>query len=148
MDNTFIFTENQTILYQEVTIGSNPIIEPYAILGIQDRFHPLAKLIIGDNAFIGSRCTIYAGVTIGNNFDISDQSSVFYDNEIGDDCRIGPKAVIKNGCRIGDNVRINSQVFLERVIIGSYVFVGPVRYLLMSRIRRALVTRIVLQKRK
>ena len=40
-----------------------------------------AKLIIGDNAFIGSRCTIYAGVTIGNNFDISDQSSVFYDNE-------------------------------------------------------------------
>ena len=68
---------------------------------------------------------VYDSVTAGDSFDISDQSSVFCDNIIGDRCRIGPKAVIKNGCRIGSNVRIQAHTFLERVILGSNVFIGP-----------------------
>lgn len=101
------------------------LIEPFAILGLHDRFHPGNKLLIGERAFIGSRCSIYTGVTIGNDFDISDQSTIFYDNSIGNHCRIGPKAIIKNGCRIGNHVRINAGVFMERVLIGSHVFIGP-----------------------
>ena len=61
----------------------------------------------------------------GNNFDISDQTTIFYDNNFGDNCRIGPKAIIKNNCEVGSNVRINANVFMERVIIGSNVFIGP-----------------------
>lgn len=113
------------IIYPNVEYDHPICVEPFAILGIQDRFHPESKLVIGLNGYVGSRCTVYAGVTIGNNFDISDQSTIFYDNELGDFCRIGPKAIIKNGCRLGNNVRINAGVFLERVVVGSYVFIGP-----------------------
>ena len=113
------------LIYPNVEYGKKVTIEPFAIVGIQDRFHPQGKLILGERAFIGSRCTLYAGVEIGDDFDISDQSSVFYDNLFGNFCRIGPKAIIKNGCQFGNYVRINAKVFMERVIVGSHVFIGP-----------------------
>ena len=113
------------IIYDNVTLGEGAIIEPLVILGIQDRFHPPGVVVIGNRAFIGSRCTIYAGVTAGDDFDVSDQTTVFTDNVFGHRVRIGPKAVIKNGCRIGNDVRINAQTFLERVEIEDFVFIGP-----------------------
>jgi len=118
-------TDNEYILYPGVTLGKNVIIEPYVILGIRDRFHPEKETIIGDDSFIGSRSTIYQNVKSGRGLDVSDQSTIFYDNKIGDFCRIGPKAIIKNGCEIDDYVRINAYVFLERVVIKSNVFIGP-----------------------
>ena len=113
------------IIYSNASIGDGVVVEPFVIIGIHDRFHSEAQTVIGNNAFIGSRCTIYDAVTTGDDFDISDQSSVFYDNVFGDRCRIGPKAVIKNGCRLGDDVRIQSHAFMERVVLGSNVFIGP-----------------------
>lgn len=118
-------SDTQTLIYDNVEIANDAIIEPLAILGIQDRFHPPGKVKIGQRAFIGSRCTVYAGVIAGDDFDISDQTTVFTNNVIGDRVRIGPKAVIKNDCVIGNDVRINSQVFLERVVIENHVFIGP-----------------------
>lgn len=113
------------ILYDNVDLGPDAIVEPFAILGIQDRFHGPGRVVIGASAFIGSRCTIYAGVTAGDFLDISDQTTLFTDNIFGHHVRIGPKAVIKNGCRIGNNVRINAQTFLERVELEDFVFIGP-----------------------
>lgn len=113
------------VIYPNVFLGEGAIIEPYAIVGIEDRFHGASHLNIGASAFIGSRCTIYSGVNAGNNFDVSDQTTIFTDNTFGNNVRIGPKAVIKNGCVIGNNVRINSQVFMERVVIENDVFIGP-----------------------
>lgn len=121
----FQYDENLVIKYKNVEIGEGAVIEPLAILGIQDRFHPEAKLIVGKNAFIGSRCTLYTGVKIGDNFDLSDQSTVFTNNVIGDRVRIGPKAVIKNDCVMGHDIRINAMVFLERVILENNIFIGP-----------------------
>jgi len=113
------------IVYPNVRLGEGEIVEPFAILGIQDRFHPPSELIIGLNSFIGSRCTIYAGSTAGDHFDVSDQTTIFTLNKFGNNVRIGPKATIKNECSVGNNVRINSQVFMERVSIGDNVFIGP-----------------------
>ena len=113
------------LIYSNVEYGNSIIVEPFAILGIQDRFQLDSQLKLGDRAFIGSRCTLYAGVKIGHDFDISDQSTVFYDNIFGNFCRIGPKAIIKNGCRFGEHVRVNARVFMERVEVGSNVFIGP-----------------------
>ena len=114
------------IVYENVNLGANVIIEPYAIIGMKDRFHPDEETIIGNDSFIGSRCTIYQNVRAGNMFDISDNTSIFYNNFFGDRVRIGPKAIIKNNCTIGDDVRINAKVFIERVNIGNNVFIGPV----------------------
>ena len=123
-DNKMTIHETALILHN-VNYGESIIVEPFAILGLDDRFHPENILSIGNRAFVGSRCTLYTGVQIGNDFDISDQSTVFYDNVIGDFCRIGPKAIVKNGCRLGNHVRINAGVFMERVTVGSHVFIGP-----------------------
>lgn len=113
------------IIHGNVTLGARAIVEPFAILGIRDRFHPPSPVVIGDDCFIGSRCTVYGGVTAGHHFDLSDQTTIFIDNVFGDHCRIGPKTVIKNGCRFGSNVRVNAQVFMERVETGSFIFIGP-----------------------
>ena len=113
------------IIYPEVDLGHGTIVEPFCVIGIQDRFHPKARTEIGKDSFIGSRCTIYCGVTSGDRLDVGDQTTVFYDNHFGHNCRIGPKTVIKIGCRLGSDIRINSQVFMERVEIESFVFVGP-----------------------
>lgn len=113
------------VLYQDVELGENYTVEPFAILGIRDRFHESRGVRIGKRAFIGSRCTIYDGVVAGDDFDVSDQTTIFTDNTFGDRVRIGPKAVIKNGCEVGNDVRINAQAFLERVILESMVFIGP-----------------------
>jgi acetyltransferase-like isoleucine patch superfamily enzyme len=113
------------LIYPCATLGDGAIVEPYAIVGIQDRFHPNGEVRIGRRAFIGSRCTVYAGVIAGDDLDISDQTTLFTDNVFGDRVRIGPKAVVKNGCRIGNDVRINSNVFMERVVLEDRVFVGP-----------------------
>ncbi len=117
--------QDGSIVHDNVTLGEGAIIEPFAILGIQDRFHPSGRVVIGKRAFIGTRCTVYAGVSAGDDFDISDQSTVFADNTFGDRVRIGPKAIVKNGCEIGNDVRINAQAFLERVVVENYVFIGP-----------------------
>jgi len=116
---------NTSIIYDGVSVGEGAIIEPFAIVGIKDRFHSPAKVVIGARAFIGSRCTIYAGVSAGDDLDVSDQTTIFTDNILGNRVRIGPKAVIKNGCRIGNDVRINAQVFMERVVVEDFVFIGP-----------------------
>src|SRR3990167_9315330 len=93
------------IIYDNVQIGDNAIVEAFAIIGF--------------------RCTIYDNVVAGIHFDISDQTTIFYNNRFGDNCRIGPKAIIKNGCIVGNQVRINAKVFMEEVVIGSMVFIGP-----------------------
>jgi len=116
---------SRAIIYPNVQLGEDAAVEPFAIIGIQDRFHPPGQVVLGKNAFIGSHCTIYAGVIAGDDLDVSDQTTLFVDNVIGDRVRIGPKTVIKNGCRIGNDVRINAQVFMERVVIEDSVFIGP-----------------------
>ncbi len=113
------------IILPNVELGDGIIVEPLCIIGLVDRFHEEKPCVIGQNSFLGSRVTIYSGVVSGEQFDVSDQTTVFFDNQFGDNCRIGPKAVVKNGCRFGDNIRLNSQVFVERVEMGSNVFVGP-----------------------
>jgi acetyltransferase-like isoleucine patch superfamily enzyme len=117
--------DGSAIIYPGATLGENAIVEPFAIVGIQDRFHPPGTVVIGRNAFIGSRCTVYNGVIAGDDFDLSDQSTVFVDNVFGDQCRIGPKAVVKHGCRFGNRIRLGSQAFVEKVEIHDDVFIGP-----------------------
>jgi len=122
---TNITADPTAIVYPNAKFEGDAIIEPFAIVGIRDRFHPDADTVFGANTFIGSRCTVYEAVTAGKNFDLSDQTTVFYDNIFGENCRIGPKSVIKNSCRFGDNVRIHAHTFLERVHVASDVFIGP-----------------------
>ena len=64
-------------------------------------------------------------MTAGSDLDLGDQGTMFTDSILGDRARIVPKAVSKNGPHIGNDVRINTQVFVERVVVEDFVFIGP-----------------------
>ena len=82
-------------------------------------------LVIGDEAIIRPFTTIYAGTTIGNQFQTGQGTSIREDNEIGDDVSVGTHAVLEFRNRIGNHVRIHTGCFLEDVKVGDHVFIGP-----------------------
>ena len=68
---------------------------------------------------------MYAGTTIGHQFQTGQGASIREDNEIGNDVSVGTNAVLEFRNRIGNHVRIHTGCFLEDVKIGDHVFVGP-----------------------
>lgn len=117
----------EPILYPNVHLGENVRIEPGAILGLPPRGSEAGQLplTIGAGSVIRAHTTIYAGVTIGARFQSGHGAMIREDNEIGDDCSVGTHAVLEPGNRVGRGSRIHSHCFLEQVVIGEDVFLGP-----------------------
>ncbi len=83
------------------------------------------SLVIGRDSVIRPFTTIYAGTTIGDNFQSGQGASIREDNLIGNGVSVGTNAVLEFENKIGDNCRIHSGCFLEMVTLGNYVFVAP-----------------------
>ena len=117
--------ENQ--IFENVKLGRNVTIHAPCIIGLAPRGRRTGELptAIGDGAEIRPFSTIYAGVKIGRNFKSGQGVSIREDNVIGDDVSVGTNAVLEFGNRIGNDVRIHTGCFLEDVVIGDHVFVGP-----------------------
>jgi acetyltransferase-like isoleucine patch superfamily enzyme len=115
------------IIYENVSIGENPDISPFVVLGKKplDRNGSNLKLVIGKNAVIRSFTTIYLGSKIGDFLSTGQNVSIREDNEIGDNVSIGTCSVVEFGNSIGDGTRIHSGCFLEMAKIGINVFIGP-----------------------
>ena len=81
---------------------------------------------IGDGATIRSGTVIYAGNTIGKNFQTGHKANVRELNEIGDDVSIGTLSVVEHHVTIGDGVRLHTQVFVpEYSILHDHAWLGP-----------------------
>ena len=117
--------ENQ--IFKNVILGEGVVIHPPCIIGFPPRGKQDGELqtVIGDRAVIRPFTTIYAGTTIGQNFQTGQGASIREDNIIGDDVSVGTHAVLEFGNRIGNGVRIHTGCFLEDVKVGDYVFIGP-----------------------
>lgn len=117
----------EPIIYPNVQLGKDCVIESYCILGKPPRGAKEGELplIIGDNAIIRSFTTIYAGTKIGNNFATGQGVSIREDNVIGDNVSIGTNSVLEFENVVGNNVRIHTGCFLEMTKIEDDVFVGP-----------------------
>lgn len=117
---------NNTI-YPNVEIRSGTIIDEPCIIGKPPREcnDGENKLQIGSNSHIRPFTTIYAGSVIGDNFQTGQGVSIREDNIIGNNVSIGTNSVLEFGNKIGDNSRIHSNCFMEMVVIGRNVFVGP-----------------------
>ncbi len=117
----------ENTMYPNVHLGKNVEIESPVILGRPPRGKKPGELplVIGDNAIIRAFTVIYAGVTIGSDFQTGHGAMIREDNIIGDKVSVGTHAVLEFGNRIGNGSRIHSQCFLEMVTIGNHVFVGP-----------------------
>jgi len=121
-------TSKNVIVYEPVEIGKDPIIEDFVVLGkpSKDAKSKQAKLVIGDFAIIRSGTIIYAGNSIGNNFQTGDNARVRENNKIGNNVSIGAGSIIECGCVIMDNVKIHSGCFIpEYTVIKENAWIGP-----------------------
>lgn len=111
------------IIYPNVRLGENVVIEDYCIIGNENSNK---QTIIGDNALIRAGTIIYSGNIIGNDFQTGNKANIREDNEIGNNVSIGTLSVIEHHVKIMDNVRIHSQAFIpEFTILHNEVWIGP-----------------------
>jgi acetyltransferase-like isoleucine patch superfamily enzyme len=115
-------------IYPNVTLGQNVQIGDFVIVGHPPRGAQPGELptVIGDNAVLRSHTVIYAGTTIGNNFQTGHGVIVREQVEIGDDVSIGSYSTIEHCIKIGDNVRFHGlNVIGEFTTIEEGCWIGP-----------------------
>jgi acetyltransferase-like isoleucine patch superfamily enzyme len=115
-------------IFASVSLGLNAIIEDYCVIGVPPRGKEEGELktVIGDDAYLRSHTVIYAGNTIGKNFQTGNKVNVRELNEIGDSVSVGTLSVIEHHVTIGNNVRIHSQAFIpEYSVIEDGAWLGP-----------------------
>lgn len=83
-------------------------------------------LRIGADAYLRSGTILYAGSTIGADFETGHNVVIREENLIGDHVGIWGNTVIDYGCRIGNNVRIHTNCYIAQfTIIEDDVFIAP-----------------------
>lgn len=129
-DNVYI--DNNVIIRRGVTIGRDSFIEANCILGeyLMDfcitREHQHHPLIIGENTLIRSGSIIYAGSTIGANFQTGHHVTIREKTSIGNNVSIGTLSDVQGNCRIGNYVRLHSNVHIGQLSeIDNFVWIYP-----------------------
>jgi acetyltransferase-like isoleucine patch superfamily enzyme len=115
-------------IYPGVTLGQDPTVELYCILGAPPRGYEAGEVetVIGDGAWIRSHTVIYAGNRIGDHFQTGNKVNIREFNDIGHHVSIGTLSVIEHHVRIGHHVRIHSQVFVpEYSVLEDHTWLGP-----------------------
>ena len=114
------------IIYQNVELGEDVIVEDYCIIGSPFKGYNGEKTIIGDNSVIRSHTVIYAGNVIGKNFQTGNKANIRELNIIGDNVSVGTLSVIEHHVRIESGARIHTQVFVpEFTILEENSWLGP-----------------------
>jgi len=115
-------------IYPSVQIGPGAQIGDYVVIGLPPRGKKPGELptVIGANAVIRSHTIIYAGNTIGDNFQTGHAVMIRESNEIGDNVSIGTHSVVEHHVKLGNGVRIHSQAFVpEFSMVEDGAWIGP-----------------------
>ena len=129
-DDTFI--DSNTVIRRGVSVGKGGFIGSNCILGeywmdfCKDRQYHSHPLSIGVNSLIRSGSIIYAGSTIGDNFQTGHQTTIREKADIGNNASIGTFSDIQGNCRIGNYVRLHSNVHIGQLsVIDDFVWIFP-----------------------
>ena len=115
-----------SIIYENVELGTNVIIEDNCIIGAPVYNREVRKTVIGDNAIIRAGTVIYAGNIIGSGFQTGNKANIRENNKIGDNVSVGTLTVIEHDVLIKNNVRIHSQAFIpEYCELHENAWIGP-----------------------
>jgi acetyltransferase-like isoleucine patch superfamily enzyme len=108
-------------------IGPGADIDPGVLVGyLPGRPGPFEDVRIGAGARIRSGSVIYAGVTIGEDFETGHNVVVREENRIGSHTTIWNNTTIDYGCVIGDRVRIHCNIYVAQfTILEDDVFLAP-----------------------
>jgi acetyltransferase-like isoleucine patch superfamily enzyme len=113
-------------IFPNVKMGKNITIEDFCLIGAPFKGMGQAETVIGDNAIIRSHTVIYAGNTIGKNFQTGNKANIRELNVIGDDVSIGTLTIVEHHVTIENNVRIHSQAFIpEFSLLKRDCWIGP-----------------------
>ena len=116
---------SNSIVYENVRLGENTIVEPFCILGIYKNNPPL-EVRIGVNSLIRSGTYIYEGNEIGDHFQTGNKVNIRESNKIGNNVSIGTHSIIEHHIKIEDDVRIHSNVFIpEFSELRKGCWIGP-----------------------
>jgi acetyltransferase-like isoleucine patch superfamily enzyme len=120
------------IVYDNVSIGDDSVIGSHSILGeplatfYAGGTEPNPPLEIGRASLIRSHSILYAGSTIGENFQCGHRVTIREGTRIGRNVRIGTLSDIQGDCSLGDYVRLHSNVHIgQKSLIGNYVWIFP-----------------------
>ncbi len=117
-----------TKIYPNVHIGPEIVLGEFIILGEPPRGKGAGELAtrIGAGALIRSHSVIYAGVTIGADFQTGHGVLIREGNVIGDRVRIGTFCITQPDVTIGNNVRLHSHVVIgEFSVLEDECWLGP-----------------------
>ncbi len=117
----------KAIIYPNVILGKNIIIEDFCIIGKPyDLIDKKSKTMIGDSAKIRSHSIIYSGNNIGNNFSTGHFCLIRQNNQIGNNVSAGSHSEIGYNVIIENYTRIHSQAFIsEYSILKEKSWIGP-----------------------
>jgi acetyltransferase-like isoleucine patch superfamily enzyme len=115
--------------YAGVTIDMTSLtVGEFVVIGVPPRDHAPGALptTIGRRALIRSHTVIYAGSTIGDDFETGHGVLIRESNQIGDRVIVGSHSVIEHHVVLGDGVRLHSNVFVpEFSVLDSGCAIGP-----------------------
>jgi acetyltransferase-like isoleucine patch superfamily enzyme len=113
-------------LGEEAVVGSGVVLgEPTADFYHASSYEPL-PCRIGARAVIRSHAVIYAGATIGDDFQCGHHVTVREGSAIGSNVRIGTLSDLQGDLTIGDHVRLHSSVFIPQgTTIEDFVWIFP-----------------------
>jgi acetyltransferase-like isoleucine patch superfamily enzyme len=120
--------KSNIVIYDDVKIGNKSEIEDFVVLGKRPKSKSKKKmpLKIGNNALLRTGTIIYAGNTIGSNFQSGDHARIREGNKIGNNVSVGSNSIIECDSKIGNNVRIHSLCFIpEYTVLEDDVWMGP-----------------------
>jgi acetyltransferase-like isoleucine patch superfamily enzyme len=115
-------------IFENVHLGDGSTIEEFCIIGTPPRGKTPGELVttIGEGSVIRSHTIIYAGNTIGRNFQTGNKVNIREENRIGNNVSIGTLSVVEHHVEIGDNVRIHTQAFIpEFSVLEDGCWIGP-----------------------
>ncbi len=128
MNDELLDIHPTALLYPNVRIGSKSRVGAYSIIGEPSRGKEPGSVptSIGSDSTIHSHTVIYAGNTIGSNFQTGHKVNIREDNTVGNNVSIGTHSIIEHHVKIADNVRIHSSVFIpEYSILEEGAWIGP-----------------------
>lgn len=112
-------------IYPNVKFKGIYRVDKNVILGFSESGSTSLKTTIGKNAIFRAYTIVYAGSTIGDNFQTGPHVLIRENNAIGDDVVVWHGATLSPENKIGDGSRIHAGCFLEQVTLGKRVFLGP-----------------------
>ncbi len=117
------------IIYPNVKLGKNVIVEDFCIIGCPARGETAenpSETVIGDNSYIRSHSVIYSGNQIGSGFQTGNKVNIREKNIIGNNVSIGTLSVVEHHVEIEDGVRIHTQAFVpEYSTLKKECWIGP-----------------------